>query len=288
MTEIGFLGLGTMGSAMATNLVEAGRDVVVWNRRPGPADPLRDAGATVAAAAAEACAARVVMSMLANDEVFASVVLSDEALAAVAPGSIHVNHATVSLELADRAAAAFAERGATYVAAPVFGRPPAAAQGALQIVAAGPPGAVAAIAPLLDVIGERTWVVGEAPRQANLVKILGNFMIATTIETFGEALGLGERLGVDAEQLVDILTGTLFGGVVHTDYGGRIARREYEPAGFAMTLGFKDVNLALDAAAIAGIEMPVGEVVRATFTQAIAAGGGHRDWAAAAEVPRAR
>jgi len=286
MTGIGFLGLGSMGAAMATNLVESGREVVVWNRNPGPADALRGAGATVASAAAEACGARVVMSMLANDEAFASVVLADDALAAVAPGSIHVNHATVSLELADLAAASFSERGATYVAAPVFGRPPAAVQGALQIVAAGPPDALAAVAPLLSVIGERTWVVGEAPRQANLVKILGNFMIATTIATFGEVIGVGEKLGVDAEQLVGILTGTLFGGVVHTGYGGRIARREYEPAGFAMTLGFKDVNLALDAAAMAGIEMPVGAVVRAAFAQAIAEGAGHRDWAAVAEVTR--
>lgn len=286
MTQIGFVGLGTMGSAMATHLLAARRDVVVWNRGAGPADALRGLGAMVAATAAQACGARVVMSMLANDEVFASVVLADDALAAVVPGSIHVNHATVSLELADRAAAAFAERGAAYVAAPVFGRPPAAVQGALQIVAAGPPDAVATIAPLLAVIGERTWVVGEVPRLANLVKILGNFMIASTIETFGEAIGLGERLGIDAEQLVDILTGTLFGGVVHTGYGGRIARREYEPAGFAMELGFKDVNLALNAASTAGMEMPLGEVVRAAFAQAIAAGGGHRDWAAVAEVPR--
>lgn len=286
MTRIGFLGLGSMGAAMAANLVAAGHDVIVWNRSAGPGDSLRDAGATVAATAAEACGAPIVMSMLANDDVFESVALAEEALAAVAPGSIHVNHATVSLELADRAAVAFAERGGAYVAAPVFGRPPAAVAGKLHIIAAGPAHTVATVAPVLDVIGERTWVVGDQPRLANLVKILGNFMIASTIETFGEVIGVGERLGMDGQQLVDVLTGTLFGGVVHTGYGGRIARREYEPAGFAMTLGFKDVNLALDAAARAGADMPLGEVVHAAFAQAIAEGGGQRDWAAVAERRR--
>ncbi|MDI3405740.1 NAD(P)-dependent oxidoreductase [Streptomyces cavernicola] len=283
MSSIAVIGLGAMGRPMAHNLVKAGHDVTVWNRSDGPAEELAAVGARRAASVAEALQAPVVFSVLSDDRAVAETFLDSGVLAQTPGGTVHVNLATVSRDLAHRADAAHAEHGVGYVAAPVFGRVPVAEAGALNVLAAGEPALLDRVQPYLDVIGSRTWRLGDRPEQANIVKILGNYLIACAIQSLGEAVSVAERAGVDSGQLVELLTSTLFPGAVYSGYGSMIAERRYQPAGFTTLLGRKDLHLALDAATAQGTPLPIGELLRTIFDEAIADGHGADDWAAIAE-----
>ncbi|MER8038541.1 NAD(P)-dependent oxidoreductase [Streptomyces hydrogenans] len=283
MSGIAVIGLGAMGRPIARNLLNAGHDVVVWNRSDGPTDELVAVGARRAASVAEAMRAPVVLSVLADDRAVAETFIDSGVLARTRGGTVHVNLATVSPGLARRADEAHAEHGVGYVAAPVFGRVPLAEAGALNILAAGEQGVIDRVQPLLDVIGSRTWRLGDRPEQANIVKILGNYLIACAIQSLGEAVSVAEGAGVDSGQFVELLTSTLFPGAVYSGYGSMIAERRYQPAGFTAVLGRKDLHLALDAANDHDIQLPIGDLLRAVFAQAIADGGGADDWAVIAE-----
>ncbi|MFB9907024.1 NAD(P)-dependent oxidoreductase [Allokutzneria oryzae] len=286
--RIGFIGLGAMGTAMAANLVAAGYDVTVWNRSPGPVELLVAAGARPAADLEEVFGTGTVLSMLANDDVVEERLLDPALLAGAPEGAVHVNMATVSVELAKRATALHAEHGVGYLAAPVFGRVPVAEAGQLNVLAAGPDELVERLRPVFDVLGKRTWPLGTQPHQANIVKIIGNYLLATAIQSLSEAVSLAEKAGVDANDLVELLTGSLFPGPVYSGYGKLIADREYEPAGFTATLGLKDVNLAMNAAAGLDVPLPFGEIVRESLHEALANGQADQDWASIAEVQRRR
>ncbi len=285
MTQIGFLGLGNMGSAIAGRLVGAGHSVLVWNRSPGAAEPLVAAGATRVDDPAQALAAPVSFSMLANDEA-AEAVLSAENLAGAA-GRIHVNMASISAEAADRLEAVHHAAGVAYVASPVLGRPQVAAAGGLNILVAGPTDAVDAVLPYLEVLGTRTWRFGEQPRRANATKVSVNFVILHALQAMAEGITLAESQGVEGTDFVELLSSTLFGGVVYSGYGSMIAERRYSPAGFAMELGLKDLGLAEDLATEAGISLPTAPVLRDRFEQALADQElATLDWSAVAEVTR--
>lgn len=283
MTQLGFLGLGTMGSAMARCLVDAGHEVLVWNRTTSAADELVSAGARVVMDPADALAAEVSFSMLANDEA-ANAVLSAESIGS---RGIHVNMASISPALADELEKRCGEAGVTYVAAPVLGRPNVAAAGNLNILAAGPASAIDSVSPYLDVLGARTWRIGERPRMANVVKIAVNFNIIHAIEALGESIAIVERHGVPPESFVEMLTSTLFGGVVYSGYGAEIVNQSYDPPGFTVTLGLKDLALAEEIAAEGGVRLPTGPALRAVFERTLADPElGHLDWGAIAEVTR--
>lgn len=285
MAEIGFLGLGTMGSGIAGRLVGAGHDVAVWNRSPEAATPLVEAGALRVDTAREALARPLSFSMLANDAA-ADATLSADALEGEA-GRIHVNMATISGGLASRLAERARASGVTYVAAPVLGRPQVAAAGKLNILAAGPSDVIASLEPYLAVLGVRTWNMGVDPASANVVKIAVNYNIIHALEAIGESVALVERYGVDADEFVDVLGSTLFGGVVYPGYGKIIAQRSYRPAGFTVELGLKDLSLAEEAAAERGLAMPTSPALRDVFERAVAdpelSGA---DWSAIAEISR--
>jgi len=285
MSEIGFVGLGTMGSAMARRLVDAGHRVRVWNRSAASTEPLLAAGAVAADSPAHALDSGLVFSMLANDEAADSVF--DESALAGASGALHVNMASVSPALAQRLADRHATAGVGYVAAPVLGRVNLAAEGKLNILVGGADENVERIQPYLDVLGARTWRIGTEPAQANLVKIAVNFNIIHAMEALGESIAIVENHGIDAPQFVELLTSTLFGGVSYTVYGDIIAHRRYEPAGFTADLGLKDLGLAETAAAEVGVTLPTGPALRSVFEQTLARPGGEKlDWAAIAEVAR--
>ena len=282
--DIGFIGLGRMGRAIATNLIKAGHRLSVWNRSPGPAQELLTQGATLAPEAAAAARGEILMTMLADDDAHRKVLIEGGVLQAAARGLIHVNLATVSVALARELTALAARHGITYIAAPVFGRPEAAQAGRLNIVVAGDGAAITRIEPVLLAIGERIWPVGSVPERANVVKLAGNFMIASALETMGEAAALVRAHGIPSADFLDILTSTLFAGPVYQNYGRLIAAQRYRPAGFTLTLGLKDVRLALEAAEAAHVPMPVASVVRDHFIEALANGRADDDWAALAEV----
>ncbi|OBG74235.1 6-phosphogluconate dehydrogenase [Mycobacterium sp. E3298] len=283
--DIGFIGLGKMGQGMATNLVQAGHRVTVYNRSPEKVEPLVQAGASAARTVADACQGEVVFTMLTDDRAVEGVAFGDGGVvASLAPGATHVSSSTISVALSERLAAAHADAGQRYAAAPVFGRPEAAAAAKLFVVAAGEPQVLQPLTPLFDAIGQRTFVVSEQPHTANLVKLSGNFLIASVIESLSEAVALVAKAGVDRQHYVDILTSTLFSAPAYQTYGGLIARRQFEPAGFAAQLGLKDVRLALAAAEQLEVPLPVASLLRDRFLTLVATGGGHLDWSALATL----
>jgi len=282
--KIGFIGLGGMGRGMAQNLVKAGHEVVVYNRTRSRAEALMGARiANTPAQAAQGVAA--VVTMLADDHALEVVAFGEEGfVAALARGALHVSSSTISVALSERLQQAHAGRGQQFVAAPVFGRPEAAEQAKLYVIAAGPHVAIEACRPIFEAIGQKTFVVGEEPRMASVVKLSGNFLIANVIESFAEAAALIRKHGVDAESFLEVLTGTLFGAPIYKSYGGKIARGEYEPVGFRMPLGLKDIRLTLAAAEAVSVPMPVAGVIRDHMISALAQGMENADWSAFAKI----
>src|SRR4051794_9864671 len=279
--RIGFIGLGNMGSAMAANLIKAGHDVTVYNRSRAKVDALAAEGATPATSVAEACGGDIVMSMLANDDAVAGVTFGDAGIvASLADGAIHVSSSTVSVSLSEQMTAAHAHAGQRFVAAPVFGRPEAAQTANLFVVAAGEPATLQAISTVFDAISQHAFVVSDEPKTANLVKLSGNFLITSVIESLGEAMALVGKAGVDKQEYLDILTSTLFGAPIYKTYGALIAGEQFEPAGFAASLGQKDIRLVLAAAEELQVPMPVASLVRDRFLTLLARGGADLDWSA--------
>lgn len=286
--KVGFIGLGSMGSAMASNLLKAGHDVTVWNRSPGPTEVLHSLGAKVARTPERAAQGDALHSMLANDQAVREVILDSGLLDAMDRGMLHINHATISLALAKELAAAHAERGIDYVAAPVFGRPDVAAAGKLNILVAGQPGAIARARPLLEAMASKLWPLGAAVERANVAKIAGNFMIVSAIESMAEACALTSGHGVSAADFLEIMTNTVFASPVYQGYGKSIAEQHFSPAGFATALGYKDISLALAAGDAAQVPLPLASVLRDSLLEALAAGDGALDLAALSKVAARR
>jgi 3-hydroxyisobutyrate dehydrogenase-like beta-hydroxyacid dehydrogenase len=279
--KIGFIGLGHMGSAMAANLVKAGHDVNVFNRSPEKARALLDSGAHLAGSVAEACCADIVVTMLANDDAVEQVALAERGIVARLPGNaIHLSMSTISVALSKRLAQSHADAGQRFVSAPVLGRPDAAAAAKLFVVAAGDPAAVQACQPLFDAIGQKTFSIGTEPAAANLVKLSGNFLMASAIEALGEAIALVGKAGIDRRVYVDLLTSSVFTAPAYKIYGGLIADGKYQPAAFAAPLGHKDIRLALAAAEDLRVPMPLGSLLHDRFVRLLAEGGDDLDWAA--------
>ena len=278
--KVGFLGLGHMGRGVARNLMKAGHTLTVWNRSSQPVAELAGEGATAADAPADALQGEVAISMLATDAALREVLLDSGALDRAAPGLVHVNMATVSVALAQELAALHAARGLGYVAAPVFGRPEAAAAGGLHVMAAGAPEAVARVKPLLEAVGASYWPLGDAPERANVVKLAGNFTLASMIETLGEVGALAKAWGVEPADAFEVLTSTLFAAPAYKTYAPMIAEGRFEPAAFKLPLGQKDVRLALEAGEARNVSLPIASLLRDHFIEAVAAGDGEKDWSA--------
>ncbi len=271
--RVGFIGLGNMGGPMAHSLVRAGHDVIVFNRTKEKQKPLADAGAKVAKAPGDLKGAEVVITMLSDDAAVESFASAD----VFGDGAIHLSMSTISPALSKR----LARGSVTYVAAPVFGRPDLAAAGKLFVVAAGEKSAIARCQPLLDAIGQRTFIVGEEPSQANVLKITGNFLIAATIEALGESFALVRKCGLDPAIVLDVLTSTLFTAPIHKTYGGIVARGEWDAkGGFGLPLGLKDVRLVLQTADSAGVPMPTASLLHDQFAAAMGRGMNELDWSA--------
>jgi len=285
--NVGFIGLGRMGTGMAENLLRAGHEVMVYNRSPEKARPLAERGAQVASSVGEVCANPIVVTMLADDAALEAVAHAEDGLIRrLRRGAVHVSSSTVSVGLSERLARDHAAAGQRYVAAPVFGRPEAAAAAKLVVVAAGDAAAIAEVRPLFDALGPKTFVVSDRAEKANLVKISGNFLLASVIESLGEALALVGKAGLDRRQYLDLITSTLFEVPVYKNYGRAIADRAFTPAGFAAPLGQKDVRLALAAAEELRVPMPIASLLRDRFLALLAKGGEELDWSAIGDLAR--
>jgi 3-hydroxyisobutyrate dehydrogenase-like beta-hydroxyacid dehydrogenase len=274
-----------MGREMARRLVDAGHEVVVWNRSPEPVEELVAAGALAASSPRDALAAPASFSMLANDEA-ADAVLSRDHLTGE-PGRLHVAMASLSPAAASSLSARAAEAGVAYLAAPVLGRFTVAAAGELNIIAAGAADDLERAAPYFDILGKRVWTVGTEPRIANIVKAAVNYDIIHAFQAIAESVALVEAHGVDAGQFTELLSSTLFPGPVYTGYGAMIAERRYTPPGFTMALGSKDLGLAEAIAAEAGLDIPTAAVLRRAFDAALASDDlKDVDWSGVAEITR--
>jgi len=274
-----------MGFGMAANLIKAGHEVTVYNRTASKMKALVDQGAHPAAKVTDACRGEAVITMLADDGAVESIAFGDEGVTGgLGKGAIHISMSTISVALSERLAAAHAVAGQRFVAAPVFGRPEAAAAAKLFIVAAGAPDAVEACLPLFEALGQKTFNFGNNPQDANLVKLSGNFLIASTIEALGEAMALVGKAGVNRGQYIDLLTSTLFAAPIYKIYGPLIAEQRFEPAGFAAPLGYKDMRLTLAAAEALRVPMPLASLLRDRFLTLFAHGGERLDWSAIARL----
>lgn len=285
MEKVAFIGLGAMGRPMANSLLSAGWNLTLYNRSRDRAEGFPGA-CTVAGSPAEAVRdAGAVITMLADDAATESVAFGPEGVVANLPaGAVHVAMSTISVACSRRLADAHAAAGQGYVAAPVFGRPDAAAEGALWIIAAGPADAVDRCQPLFDALGHGVYRVGNAAEGANVVKLAGNFTIAAMLETLGEAFALVRKSGQDPRQFLDIINSTLFKSPLYQAYGELALSGQSEPPGFKLRLGLKDVSLVLAAAAMAEVPMPTASLVRDHLLSGVARGKGDVDWTALARV----
>jgi len=283
--KVGFIGLGNMGSAMASSLLKAGHEVTVHNRTAAKAQPLVDQGAKFGAQIGDTCRGDVVITMLADDAALESTVFGDGGiLASLRKGTIHISCSTISVALSERLTEAHGKNGQGFAAAPVFGRPQAAAAAKLFIAAAGSSDILDACNPIFEAIGQKTFRFGGNPSSANLVKLSGNFLIASVIESLSEAMALVSKGGLDQHQYLDFLTSTLFNAPVYKTYGGLIADRKFTPPGFVAPLGLKDVRLTLAAGESLRVPLPLASLIRDRFLTLLARGGEKLDWSAISQV----
>jgi 3-hydroxyisobutyrate dehydrogenase-like beta-hydroxyacid dehydrogenase len=283
--DVGLIGLGRMGAGIAKSLLRAGHRVTVYNRTRERAEALRKDGATVASSIAEACRGDAVLTMLADDAAVEAVVFGENGvLKSLARGQAHISLSTISVALSDRLAAEHSRAGQEFIASPVFGRPEAAEQAKLAVVVAGSKAAVERFKPLWEAIGQKLLVIGEQPSKANIVKLTGNFLIATVLESLGEALAFARKSGVDATALLDFLTSTLFNAPVYKTYGALIVEGKHDHVGFALPLGLKDVRLVMQAADARAVPMPIASVLHDRFVTAMARGYERMDWSVIGQV----
>ena len=283
--KVGFIGLGNMGSAMASSLLKAGHDVTAYNRTASKAQPLVDQGAKYARQIADACHGDAVITMLADDAALESVAFADGGiLQTLHKGAVHISSSTISAALSDRLTAAHQKSDQVYVSAPVFGRPEAAAWAKLFVAAAGPPETLDACTPIFNAIGQKTFRFGDKPSLANIVKLSGNFMIASVIESLSEAMALVSKAGLNQREYLDFLTATLFNAPVYKTYGGLIVDKKFTPPGFVALLGLKDVRLTLAAGESLRVPLPLASLIRDRFLMLLARGGESLDWSAISQI----
>jgi len=277
---IAYLGLGGMGFAMASRLLDAGHPLIVWNRSPAKAEPLLARGATLAATPGDAAnAADVVFTMVADDKALEGICFGDQGLMArMKPGALHVSMSTILPATAKNLALRHAEKGVAYVAAPVFGRPEAAANGLLWICLSGDSAAKARLLPLLAPLCQQHFDFGEEASAANVLKLAGNFMIASAIESMSEAFVFGEKNGLAQKDLAEFFGSTIFACPIYKNYGRIIAEQQFEPPGFRLALGRKDVQLVAETARSSDVPMPFLATLVNRYTARIAKGGGEQDW----------
>jgi 3-hydroxyisobutyrate dehydrogenase-like beta-hydroxyacid dehydrogenase len=279
--QIGVVGLGHMGGAFARNLLADGLHVMVFDRDPAQVSALEMQGACAAAGMAVLSACDVVVSSLPDDHVLQAVALESGGLVDIMrKGAIHISMSTISSELSRRLAEAHAARRQGYVAAPVLGNPDLARSRKLFVLAAGQPNAIEQARPVLERLGQRVFVISDDAPAANLMKLAGNVMTATTLESMGEVLALLRKGGVDPEIAFEVLTNSLFDGKVHKTYGGKILNERYSPAGMTIPLAVKDLRLALAAAEHAAVPMPAASLVHDRLVGVMARGWADLDWSA--------
>jgi 3-hydroxyisobutyrate dehydrogenase-like beta-hydroxyacid dehydrogenase len=278
--KIGFIGLGNMGINMAKNLIDAGYHLLVFNRTISKADELHQASITVCKSPAEAAkGVHAIITMVADDEVLKETVLGEDGILKTLPkNSVHISMSTISPETSQLLAKHHADTGNSYLTAPVFGRPEAAAAKKLWICVSGDHQTKQIAKPILENLGQGIVDFGETHGGANVVKIAGNFMIMASIEMMAEAYTLAEKNGIDRLKVAEFFGSTIFNAPIFQNYGKLIANKQYEPVGFKSTLGYKDARLAFKLSQASEVPMPTVTLVHNRLLTAVAKGRGETDW----------
>ena len=279
--NIGWIGLGNMGRQMAGRVLDAGHTLTVYNRSADKATDLVQRGARLARTPAEAADNQLLVTMLADDTALREVLGPGGALLALRKGATHVSMSTISHALARELTAHHAEREVGFVGAPVFGRPDVAAQGKLFIVAAAEPWALAACESLFSVLSQKVLSLGADPAAAHLAKVLGNFMLISSVELLGEALNVAHAADLDPQALLNALTGSIFSAPFYANYGRMIVGQKFDgPAAFSLPLARKDLELALAASSSASVPLPIADAVRTKLDRLLETGGQELDLSA--------
>ncbi|WP_034995342.1 NAD(P)-dependent oxidoreductase [Beijerinckia mobilis] len=286
--NVGFVGLGAMGHAMAQRLLDAKHTLTVYNRTTSKVADLISGGAHLAPTPADAArGADVVFSMLLDDHTVEEMTFGEGGIAAGLDGdTIHVCSSTISLKQAERLKNEHAERRQNFVTATVLGRPPAAIAGDLYVLLGGAESLRKTVTPLLQTFGQRIFVVGEDPVHANLVKLSLNFMIMSTIEQMSEVFAINEKAGVAPETIFEIMINSFYTAPVHKNYGKIMVEKNYKPTGAPMAIGLKDTELFLQAGHDLNVPLPYASVVRDRFLSALAVLDKDLDFAAILERVR--
>jgi 3-hydroxyisobutyrate dehydrogenase-like beta-hydroxyacid dehydrogenase len=276
---IGFIGLGNMGLQMAINLVKAGFRLRVYNRTAEKAQPLLERGALLARSPADAAVpGGIVVTMLTDDHALEDVTLGASGFLEGLGGGVHLSMSTIAPHTARRLAGLHQERGAKYVASPVFGKPDVAAQGKLWIASSGDTATKQRARPIQEAIGQRVVDFGDDPGAANAIKLAGNFMFGAAIEAMAEAFTLAQKHGVPRRQTYEFFTQTLFDCAAYHAYSELIASERYQPVGARPSLIRKDFGLILQAADEKLVPMPLAELIHERLTASVAKGREDEDW----------
>jgi 3-hydroxyisobutyrate dehydrogenase-like beta-hydroxyacid dehydrogenase len=282
--HLGLVGLGKMGSGIARSLIRSGQNVIVWNRSPAPAEELVREGALRAANIAEVFQADAVVTMLATDASIRETILDGNVLCEARPDVLHIVCSTISVAFAEELERLHRERRLAYVSAPVLGRPDVAEAGELHVLAAGEPAAVNRAIPVLELFAKKVWPIGNKAATANVAKLAANFALACAIESLGEACALAGRNGLDANLLMELFAGTFFAAPAYKVYGPLVAKQTFEPAGFLLRHGLKDIRQVLELGESSGAPLPFASVLRDNFIDAVAHGDADKDWSALSAV----
>ncbi|QEC66460.1 NAD(P)-dependent oxidoreductase [Panacibacter ginsenosidivorans] len=283
--QIGFIGLGNLGTPIAENLLQQHKQLLVYNRTASKAQPLIDKGATICSSVkelAEKC--DIVFSMVSDDAALNHITKSEDGLAAnLKAGAVHISMSTILPATATYLGALHHLHRNHYIAAPVMGRPEAARAKKLNFLISGNAAIIEIIKPFLrDAGAAGIWEFGMETEAANTAKLCSNFLIISAIESMAEGINLAKKSGIDATQWINMLTQTLFNAPVYINYSNFLLKEAFQPAAFSLKLGLKDVNLVNEQAAETNTEMPIGKLLQQRLNECVAKGYGEFDWTAIA------
>lgn len=280
--KIAFLGLGNLGMPIAESLLEAGYELIVWNRTASKAEPLAKLGATIVEDPMEAIIPGCIVFSVLADDAAVEEIFSMELVEKLGKDGVHVSMSTISPETSRQLSQIHEWYGAHYVASPIFARPEAVRAKVGNICLSGNADAKERIKPIVQSFVKGVFDFGDEPGAANVIKLAGNFMIACSLEMMAEAFTMAEKNGISRQSIYEMLTSTLFAAPIFQNYGKIVAQHAYEPVAFRFPLGLKDINLTLQTASDVNAPMPFADIIKNRFISGLAKGRENLDWGALA------
>jgi len=283
--DIGFIGLGNLGAPIAENILQKNRRLFVYNRTASKAQPLIEKGATMCNSIKELSQkCDVVFSVVSDDAALNDITKGNNGIAQnLKEHSIHISVSTILPATAKELTQVHKQFNNHYIASPVMGRPEAARAGKLNFLVSGEQAIIETIKPLLQQAGGiGIWEFGSEAPAANVAKLCTNFLIVAAIESMAEGINLAKKSGVDSTSWINMITQTMFAAPVYINYSNILLKEMFQPAGFALKLGLKDVNLVMKQSNEAKAEMPIGKLMQQRLRESVENGLGDHDWTAVA------